>query len=65
MPAVDVSIDIEIKSCPLRGTQPIMRSDCGSHSQNYWVKCPSKDCGISPSATNTSTEAIARWNRRA
>ena len=53
MPAVDVSIDIEIKSCPLCGTQPIMRSDCGSHSQNYWVKCPSKDCGISPSATNT------------
>ena len=65
MPTVDVSIDVEIKSCPFCGTQPIARSDVGPQSQNYWVKCPTSNCSASTLSANTATEAIARWNRRA
>lgn len=59
---------VKLKDCPLCGKSPEMKTNNNAKSQasvpQFWVKCITLDCGISPIAALTQGEAVDRWNRR-
>ena len=67
---VETEDGVDLLKCPICGSGAVLKSDgvlrigVPEPTPNYWVKCSSSICGISPLSSFSRQEAIEKWNNR-